>query len=130
MKTYAESRGCEPFDWNLWLAKAARDGATEEEWSQATLASSRWVTCATGNQCTIIPRDEKGQPKDAVAVILGGGSGFDRAIMDRDIPRAQHLLRLIELHSAFLVECEVQKLRENAKAAALALAEAEVTIGA
>lgn len=52
-KTYAESIGSKPFDWNNFLNK---EEYTEKELSEAEDLANNWVTCACGNQCSIIPR--------------------------------------------------------------------------
>jgi hypothetical protein len=70
-QVYAVSMGGQPYDWNDFLARAIK-GATagyEETWAINKAAS--WVTCACGNQCSIIPRDEDGEPQDKILSALG-----------------------------------------------------------
>lgn len=67
MTTYAESQNKAPFDWTEFLN---RDYYTKEELLQALKLSESWVTCACGNQCNVIPRDQ-GIPKDPRLQALG-----------------------------------------------------------
>lgn len=61
MKTYAESRGEKPFDWNAFLKN---ESYTVDECKEADGLARHWVTCACGNQCDVIPRGITGAPKD------------------------------------------------------------------
>src|SRR5258706_9054437 len=54
MKTYAESQGKKPFNWNAFLKKKTY---TPAELRKASRLAQSWVTCACGNMCAIIPRD-------------------------------------------------------------------------
>ncbi len=113
MKTYAQTRGDKSFDWNQFLS---RDDISESEWSRANSRASSWVTCACGNQCSIIPRESNGMPKDPILSRLGGGDGgFYTAIKNQDVATARHLLHLIELRSAFLIQDVRKQKREKAK---------------
>jgi hypothetical protein len=67
-KTYAESAGRPPFDWNLFLRKKRY---TEQEMEKACQLSCAWVTCAVGNLCDAIPRGRGGIPVDARLHYLG-----------------------------------------------------------
>ncbi len=111
MTTYAESKGQPPFDWNTFLSKALTAELPKEEWDAMEAFSADWITCATGNQCAIIPRDGIGMPENVVAAKLGGNDGFHGRILARDVKGAFHYLRLIEAHSAYLIEIEVEKHR-------------------
>jgi|SRR6185437_10517233 len=77
MKTYAETQGKAPLDWNAFLAK---ESYTYDQLTDARNRASSWVTCACGNQCDIIPRDLDGAPIDAALDDLG--SSFYNAICD------------------------------------------------
>lgn len=68
MKTYAETQGKKPFDWNAFLEK---ESYTEDELYQAIDSAIDWVTCACGNQCDVIPRGYDGKPLDRRLKKLG-----------------------------------------------------------
>ena len=55
MKTYAEKKRSQHFDWNKFLSKNCSK-MTAKEVEYAARKSSSWITCAVGNQCAIIPR--------------------------------------------------------------------------
>lgn len=99
MKTYAESKGYKPFDWNEFLNK---ENITEEEWDNSTKLAQDWVTCACGNQCDIIPRNDDGDPKDWELTTLG--YAFFKHIESRRIDDAKQILKAIEKRSAYLID--------------------------
>lgn len=68
MKTYAESTGNDPFDWNAFLAK---DEFTKAELIKALDLAGEWVTCACGNLCNALPRHPNGAPLDRELELLG-----------------------------------------------------------
>ncbi len=69
MKTYAEQEGKNNvFDWNAFFAKKEY---TQKELNDAADRSNEWTSCATGNMCAIIPRDEDGVPTDDKLADLG-----------------------------------------------------------
>lgn len=113
LKTYAEENNQAPFDWRKFLKQPE---ISDAEWEEAERRSQSWVTCACGNQCSIIPRENDGAPKNKLLRILGGeGSntdtqGFHAFIKRRDAKAALHTLNLIEMHSAFLIEQEKEIL--------------------
>ena len=55
MKRYSETKSKAPFDWNKALSKDCKDMSEKEAKKLSNLAKS-WVTCACGNQCSVIPR--------------------------------------------------------------------------
>lgn len=61
MKKYTEVKNKAPFDWNAALSKDCKDMKLVEA-SKMINKSQTWVTCACGNQCAIIPRDNEGEP--------------------------------------------------------------------
>lgn len=67
MKTYSETKRRKPFNWNEFLNK---DKYTIKELEKAEKLANSWVTCACGNQCSIIERvgDE---PIDNILRALG-----------------------------------------------------------
>jgi hypothetical protein len=57
-KSFAVQQGKQPFNWNGFLAKATYEWANKHAYSMqiASDKAGRWVTCAVGNQCAVIPR--------------------------------------------------------------------------
>jgi hypothetical protein len=100
MKTYSEVNGKEPFDWYKAL-KA--ENISEEDWDKLEKMSNDWVTCACGNQCTVLERENDGRPRDLILYFLGGKDGFTKAIIENNKEEALNLLNLIELRSQFLI---------------------------
>lgn len=101
MKTYAESKGYEPFDWNKALN---RKSISEKQWIEMEARAERWTTCACGNQCNAIPRYFDGIPRDEVLATLGGSDAFLGAIYDRDAKQAKIWLSLIEFRAAQILQ--------------------------
>lgn len=113
-RPYAETKGKTPFDWTAFLTRAAKEPINDQEWEDAAILSRDWVTCSVGTQCRVLPRDTTGAPEDKVLGRLGGGDGgFHTAILRKDADLALHLLRLVELHSAYLLRKEAAR-RKNA----------------
>lgn len=84
MKTYAESKGKEPFDWNEFLSHDIEwylDKKNSNHINAACLLARDWATCACGNQCAIIPRYNK----EAIHV-----SGY---MIKKGTPKDDHLQR-------------------------------------
>lgn len=109
MITYAESKGHEPFNWNEFLNK---ENITEEEWTNAYLLSKEWVTCACGNQCDVIPRNDDGTPKDWRLTSLG--CLFFRFIKLKRADDAKQILKAIEKRSTYLID-ELNKTNNHEK---------------
>lgn len=65
---YSVSRGKDFFDWNDFLNK---ENYTLDELEKAYNLASNQVTCACGNQCNAIPRDNYGRPLDNLLDNLG-----------------------------------------------------------
>jgi hypothetical protein len=122
--TYSETVGQAPFDWNKFLNKAR---ITDKDWDDAKDRAHKWTTCACGNQCSIIPRDEIGKPEDELLTTLGGDDGFFGAIYARDVAEAKHFLELIELRSAYLISAQIDEVREDFANAVEALREVGFT---
>lgn len=105
MKTFAETRGELPFDWNAFLNKKKHDSY---DWFHAEWLAKSWVTCACGNQCHIIPRERRlrrsadGAPKDYRLLELG--KKFYGAICEKRIGEAKEILAKIEIRSAELIQ--------------------------
>lgn len=71
MKNYTTTKGELPINWSKLLN---RDCKTMEYYETVEMSSnaSSWVTCACGNQCAIIPRDEgTSKPNDTKLRNLG-----------------------------------------------------------
>lgn len=118
-KTYAETHGQTPFDWRLFLTRAIADKITHEEYQGALERARRWVACACGNQCAIIPREQTiinphrmlHAPLDEELELLG--RDFYQDMHAEDYDRALATLTGIEARSAILIAEELAKL--NAK---------------
>jgi hypothetical protein len=127
MKTYAQTEGQKSFDWNKFLN---RENISDSEWFEAAARASSWITCACGNQCSVIPRETNGIPKDKALLALGGGDGgFYTAIKNRDIESARHLLHMIELRSAFLIEVAKKQELEETREGVLVAVQKSFDIG-
>lgn len=102
MKTYAETKGQKPFDWNAFLTNPPEFESPDHD--AATDLSSRWVTCACGNLCDAIPRLEhlEGRPQDRELAELG--TMFTDNIEDANWPQARQTLAAIEARSAQLLK--------------------------
>jgi hypothetical protein len=110
MKTYREEQKGQAFDWNAFLNKK---NITEDEWYDAVELAKSWVTCACGNQCSIIPRDfTTGSPVDEKLKHLGGGYGFYGAIQNKNKKAAKQFLKKIEKRSTVLIAEEVAKYKK------------------
>lgn len=119
-RTYAEATGHAPFDWNKWLdaAIADPDSIGKEEHDRVAGLSVKWVTCACGNQCAIIPRSEyvytveagPGSPLDPELDDLG--SDFHMAICSWEWIEAKEILRKIEARAAVVIAEELAKLNQ------------------
>jgi hypothetical protein len=97
--TYAESVGKEPIDWHERLKSLSLiDSVTLEKWKAE---SCSWVTCACGNQCDVIPRND-GVPDDPELMVLG--AKFHTYICHRKAGYAEYTLKQIEERSAELIK--------------------------
>lgn len=104
-QTYAETKGEKPFDWWNFLDRASK-GLLEEddcrsEHREAIERAASWTTCACGNQCSVIPRNNDGSPADSLLRVHG--SFFLHYIEDSEWARAFQTLRAIEVRSAELI---------------------------
>jgi hypothetical protein len=119
--TYSETVGEKPFDWNKFLNKAR---ITEKDWDDATARAHKWTTCACGNQCAVIPRDEIGKPDDELLVTLGGDDGFYGAIQNKNVAEAKQFLAMIEVRSSYLIQKQFDEVRKQFAEAVEALRDA------
>lgn len=108
MKSLCEVRTGKPFDWHKQIEACITLGlpSTAEMMSKA----SKWTTCACGNQCDVIPRDNRDEPLDGQLSHLG--MQFMRDIDASDFEGAKNRLEEIEERSAYLIE-EIRISREN-----------------
>ena len=95
METYTKSKGEEPFNWFKEL------NAENIDWDKLCHLSCSWVTCACGNQCIIIPRNEEGEPTDLILYHLG--VDFNYAIYHRNKNSTLRILVQIESRSNELI---------------------------
>lgn len=68
MKTYNQQEHAIYFDWNQFFNHTTY---TKDDLYMAVTMAMQWTTCACGNQCSVIPRDVNGAPKDSVLSQLG-----------------------------------------------------------
>lgn len=106
LPTYAESIGDRSFNWFKALSAPK---ITRVEWKLLHGKASSWTTCACGNQCAILPRDDDGGPDDDRLYYLG--ITFYVRVRRRDRAGAIETLHAIEKRSAFLIA--EQKLAER-----------------
>lgn len=106
MKTYSETRGIFPFDWNQVLDDLIAGKESEYDLDKISNRASYWVTCAVGNLCDIIPRNNLGEPIDRKLSFLG--NYFPYLIKNKYWHGAKEILQQIELCSAELIN-EIQK---------------------
>lgn len=113
LKTYTETKGYEKFDWNKFLNQ---EKYTLQEFKDARSRCERWVACAVGNLCDIIPRHDgtkmdfdfkpEGMPKDEKLNLLG--CRFAKEVREFNFEMAKKVLIEIELRASELIE-EIKK---------------------
>ncbi len=54
-QTYTETQGHKPFN---WLAALSAPIIKEETWWDLDRRANKWPTCACGNMCAVIPRNQ------------------------------------------------------------------------
>jgi hypothetical protein len=115
IKTYAESKGKKPFDWNSFLDKAIAGKVGAKALASAVVRSKSWVTCACGNMCDLIPRKEvgftQGCPLDDTLASLG--VDFFDHVKDGRYKSAKKTLAAIERRSAKLIKVKVDQAIGN-----------------
>jgi len=110
MQTYSETRGEQPFDWRAFLNQ---ETISDDDAEAAKLRAKEWVTCACGNQCSIIPRRSCGTPHDHTLQDLGGDRGFFGAVKSKNWEEAIQFLDLIEVRSAYLIRKETENFKKD-----------------
>lgn len=110
-QSYSEWNGQGKFNWNEFLSKEI---FTENELISAVALAKNWVTCACGNQCSVIPRMAGGCPEDYELTQLG--YSFHNAIVgirhaiafeqsgELERQNAKEILKAIELRSKYLIK--------------------------
>jgi hypothetical protein len=105
----------EKINWHQVLSNPPPDRQTIEGYEQHQIlgkAAGEWVTCACGNLCDAIPRNEQGAPDDFY--LQRYGIQFSYAIDNQDWPKARVLLMQIETRSQFLLHEQAQKENQQA----------------
>jgi hypothetical protein len=99
MITYCQSHGFDAFDWDHAIKNPPPSKSILHE-NMCKLSES-WVTCACGNLCEKISRDEDGCPNDHQLMVLG--ITFSDAIHEGNWDKARQVLYLIEIRSTELL---------------------------
>lgn len=111
MKTYTEAAGYLPINWKKTLEDIISGRGQIDIDSNAfdtlVIHAGKWVTCACGNLCDIIPRDTFGAPYDSKLATLG--VLFWDNIAAAAWIDALSILDRIEQRSEFLIEVELMK---------------------
>lgn len=116
-RTYAETTGHAPFDWNKWLDDAIEKTPDQDELHAAAIRAREWTTCAVGNACAIIPRSELGEPQDEILASLGQSfysklhiaQGWPEDVKDH-LESAKEILGKIEERAAIVIKETLAKL--------------------
>lgn len=74
----------------------------QPKWEDLSIAAGNWVSCACGNTCAIITRDNDGAPKDEELRHLG--MRFYEAIVREDRLKSKKILKDIEKRSTYLIQ--------------------------
>lgn len=109
MKKYCETVSGVVFDWNKFLDDAIQNGVKQIDYENACNLSVNWVTCACGQQCSIIPRSLVGMPENRSLMFLG--SRFNCLIENKDYLKAKKILQQIEQISIELIN-EIESLKK------------------
>ncbi len=116
-KTYSEFQGIPAFDWNRELDRLIDGGElSRQEYLELIDKAGSWVTCACGNQCSIIPRAKqngdggryRGAPLDETLYLLGCDF-LNEAVGEKDWMFAKDILVRIEHRSAQLIREELAR---------------------
>ena len=125
MKTYAESQAKKPFNWYTYLDKLIAnktDIVKEEknpsspfmkEFHKRVGDAYNWTTCACGNMCDIIDREEDGAPSDSKLYDLG--VEFPEVLEDGNWKMARKILDKIEARSAILIQQKITDITKSLK---------------
>lgn len=118
-KAFSITKGLKPFDWNEFLDKVEY---TYDELKKAFEVSCLWTTCACGNLCNKIPRnDGDNGPIDLYLRKLGNNFAWsirdmedtffeDKELFEANKKEAKYILNKIEKRSIELLnEIELKK---------------------
>jgi hypothetical protein len=107
MKVFAKK----PFDWNKFLDDRLKGVPMEKgEFTKAKNRAMGWATCACGNQCAVIPRNEVGEPIDGELYHLG--LEFFEDIQSKNWKKSKETLEMIECRSSEIIN-EIKKEAEK-----------------
>jgi len=101
MKTYAETIGVSPIDWDACLQKLIDGEATQEELKIADQSSGSWETDPGANLSNAIPRDIDGSPFDRK--LISECLTFHTNVYFRDYFHARDTLARIKQRGAELL---------------------------
>lgn len=92
------------FDWFKVLAKAKEDSGSvsREMWSDLMIYAQGWPTCACGQLCAELPRNDEGCPLDSILRDLG--LLFNEQIRSRTWCWAFETLERIECRTNILLQ--------------------------
>lgn len=126
MITYAEKEGKNPFNWNTFLNKK---NYSTVELKKAWELSNNWITCACGNQCSIIDRNGFSEPTDSKLYRLGCKftdnincmfqshmitmDDEDKKMFDKSKQDAKNILKKIEERSTELIKLKVKEFKKS-----------------
>jgi hypothetical protein len=84
-------------------------------WPELQALAGNWVSCACGNQCSIIPRREDGDGYPLDRELKNLGMSFYYAVREREVKRSLEVLNQIETRSAQLIKeiLDKKKLEEQ-----------------
>lgn len=124
-KTYSEERNKPIIDWNKVISDLRSEkikrrdvkGDITDEFKEIERRAVDWVTCACGNQCSVIPRCSVGRPIDSILAQLGGYFPITIANGHEDnYERAEKILKDIEYRSAKILKEMVKNNLDHAEA--------------
>lgn len=102
MTSYADQHGKWVYDWPEILTRMENESFTHEEYEEWRTAADNWVTCACGNQCDELERNEMGQPYDGNLYKLG--LQFSWRIHQKMPKHARRILTQIERRTQQLLK--------------------------
>lgn len=101
--SFAEANGKKPFNWHKFIELGILDQLTQEQKEKGIMLAKSWVTCACGNQCKLIPREEfiKGRPDDDILYSLG--NLFAILVKIERYESAKFIIKKIEKRSSQII---------------------------
>lgn len=98
---YVELRKEIQINWNLELKLKINKSDRGRSSNYLAELAKDWITCATGNQCAIIPRSAIGRPEDVELEDLG--MMFYQTVRNEEWKEAEKILHEIEGRSLYLI---------------------------